>query len=163
MMHSLGTWAPRLWLALLVLGGLVACADPKYAPEQEFGTNPSGDSGQERKLEICDANFASGQCVSYSWETKPTEENYGSFVFRILGPAAADGTRALIDPEGAVAVVLWMSSMGHGSTPVTVERLDRGTYRASKVFFTMRGEWDIRFQLKDGRDVKDQAIVTISL
>ena len=68
-----------------------------------------------------------------------------------------------VDLNDSVEVALWMPSMGHGSSPVTVERLDTGTYRASEVFFTMKGDWEIRIQLKEGDEVRDQAIVPITL
>jgi hypothetical protein len=69
----------------------------------------------------------------------------------------------VIDPEGSPSVVLWMPSMGHGSSPVTVTRLDIGTYLANEVFFIMPGEWQIKFQLKRADEVIDEAIVDIVL
>lgn len=74
-----------------------------------------------------------------------------------------DGSFLAEDPYLELAVVLWMPSMGHGSSPVTIERLDRGTYRVSEVFFTMAGDWEIRVQLKAGNDVKSEAILPLSL
>ena len=72
-------------------------------------------------------------------------------------------THQIIEIEDKVSVVLWMPSMGHGSTPTVVQRLDVGTYRASEVFFIMPGEWDLKFQLKTGSEVTDEALVQIVL
>lgn len=54
----------------------------------------------------------------------------------------------------AVEVVLWMPSMGHGSSPTLVERvLDEngnvviGAYRVSDMFFLMAGTWEVRVVL----------------
>jgi hypothetical protein len=123
-------------LFLLFLLALTSCANPKYAPEPE--AHPAG-----QLLSRCQARFASGGCAAMEWETLPTEESYGSFRFRIFPETSAP-----------VKVVLWMPSMGHGSSPVTVEKLVDGTYHASKVFFIMHGGWEIRFQ-----EENDEAIL----
>ena len=133
------------WLALL----LVSCANPKYAPSDSAET---GDQGSGLG---CQARFQGGQCVSISWEKKPTDEEFGSFLFKVFRQGA---TPILEDPPN-VSVILWMPGMGHGSSPVTVARLDVGTYRASEVFFTMGGDWEIRFHVKEGQNVQDQASV----
>jgi hypothetical protein len=117
----------KIVLALSFLA-LASCANPKYAPEPE--AHPVG-----QPLSQCQARFASGECVAIEWETLPTEEDFGSFRFRVFPEISVP-----------VKVVLWMPSMGHGSSPVTVEKNEDGTYRASKVFFIMRGNWEIRFQ-----------------
>ena len=94
----------------------------------------------------------------------PTETAVGSFVFKTFRSNLADGSPVLVDlTRSEVAVALWMPAMGHGSSPVKVVRVDIGTYRASQVFFTMKGEWEIRIQLKERGDVKDQAILPITL
>lgn len=55
-----------------------------------------------------------------------------------------------------VEVSLWMPNMGHGSAPTTVEKaIDEkgeaisGIYRASDVYFTMAGDWDVNIKLTD--------------
>jgi hypothetical protein len=65
------------------------------------------------------------------------------------------------DIEGEVAVVLWMPSMGHGSSPVSVAKIDVGTYRASQVFFTMPGDWEIRIQRLVNGAVVEQAVIAL--
>jgi hypothetical protein len=84
----------------------------------------------------------------------------GSFLFKVFRPNNADGSPVLED-VGNVSVALFMPSMGHGSSPITVERLDVGTYRAKNVFFTMAGNWEIQFMLKAGDAVTDQAVIDI--
>lgn len=148
----------KVWLVLSACLVFSACADPKYVSSKEFSTG-----GRELALSTCQARFASHYCVSFAWEKMPTEDDFGSFLFKTFRQNMADGSPIVEDLEGTMAVVLWMPSMGHGSSPVVVERLDVGTYRASKVFFTMKGDWDIRFQLKDGGNVTDQALIPITL
>lgn len=73
-----------------------------------------------------------------------------------------DSSSVEIDAASVPEAVLWMPSMGHGSTPTAVTRLDVGTYRASNVFFIMPGEWEIKFQVKDGVTLKDEAVVSLT-
>ncbi|CAN5708433.1 hypothetical protein BH10BDE1_BH10BDE1_03020 [soil metagenome] len=124
-----------------------ACAKPQSA-------TPVGNGGLEKAGSgSCAAQFAqSKSCVGFSWEKLPTETEFGSFIFTFTNEAGllAD----LANPK----IVLWMPSMGHGSSPVTIERISTGLYRATKVFFTMKGEWEIRFQT-----LGDQAIRAITL
>ncbi|MEQ1664122.1 MAG: hypothetical protein ABL927_01950 [Bdellovibrionales bacterium] len=56
---------------------------------------------------------------------------------------------------GEFKVVLWMPSMGHGSSPTKIEQsLDQkgqpklGAYEISNIYFIMRGEWDVNVSLK---------------
>lgn len=123
---------------------LAACAQPRYADEapKAEATNAS-----------LEAAFRDGVRVAYRWEQKPTDEDFGSFTFT----TTRDGIPVDLNP--APAVMLWMASMGHGSSPVTVVRADVGIYRAENVFFTMHGDWQIRVQRKKGEEVQDEVVL----
>lgn len=60
-------------------------------------------------------------------------------------------------------VYLWMPSMGHGSAPVKITKINDGEYDVSQVQFIMGGKWDVRFQLKDGNTVVEEVIVPVAL
>jgi YtkA-like len=60
-------------------------------------------------------------------------------------------------------VFLWMPSMGHGSAPVKIKKLGDGEYEVSEVQFIMGGKWEIKFQLKNGAQVFDETVVSLSL
>ncbi len=45
---------------------------------------------------------------------------------------------------------LWMSSMGHGSSPTTLIPLDNNCVLIDDIEFTMRGNWDIRMEFANG-------------
>jgi hypothetical protein len=130
---------------------LTACADPKYV-SRDAGRGPSQKAVSER------AEFAQSS-LWLDWEKIPTTEDFGSFLLKFGRENAADKSPVVRDVEGQIAVVIWMPSMGHGSSPVTVEKLDTGTYRASKVFFTMPGEWEIRIQRVVNGNVIEQAVI----
>lgn len=67
------------------------------------------------------------------------------------------------DPELTLNVVVWMTSMGHGSAPVKITKLNVGEYEVSNVQFFMGGAWDLKFQLKQGSQVVDETIVSYSI
>ena len=134
-----------------------ACAKPTYVNSTEDSTNSTK---SESATTACEAKFTSSQCISMSWSTKPTDAESGSFKFKIYRINLGDGSPVPVDPaDVTLNVVLWMPSMGHGSSPVQLKKLDVGTYEVTDVFFIMRGAWEIRFQLKNGKTIEDQATI----
>lgn len=132
------------FLALLLM---TACAQPNY-------DDPTRDPAAQEQG-TCDLQFVQSQvCIDLIWEKKPTETEAGSFVLEFYAP----GDRSqFVDLPHTLEVVLWMPSMGHGSTPVTIDKLAVGQYRVSKVFFIMHGDWEIQLKLKSGNNVLEQA------
>lgn len=136
-----------------------SCAQPKYISEADSTTAGQQAAGAKAN---CDIQFSSSKyCLSWFWENKPTASAEGSLIFKIYRLNAFDQTAIQLDSQELPQLVLWMPSMGHGSTPSVVQRLDVGTYRATEVFFIMPGEWDLKFQLKTGSEVTDEALVQI--
>jgi hypothetical protein len=135
-----------------------ACADRRYVQENP-PQNASGKSTYD-----CELAFAqSGVCVSYKWEKLPSEKDPGQMVFRLFTLDGLDGFPQLYGTDQGIVVEIWMPAMGHGSAPVTVERLKDGTYRATNMYFIMPGEWEIRFQISNGDTVIDEALATYTL
>lgn len=151
----------NLKFLLLIFMLASSCAKPKYVNEIVSGTGEN--SGQEAQTGSCEIQFStSSLCLLWYWKLKPTSESEGTFIFKTYRLNNLDQTPVETDLIGLPEVVLWMPSMGHGSTPTRVERLDVGTYRVSQVFFIMPGEWDIRFQVKNQQQVLDAAQVSLS-
>lgn len=147
----------KLLASLVVLFSL-GCAEPRYEIVNSEA-NPGETLGQAAEAD-CTVRFnVSGHCLSWKWEKKPTASESGTLVFKTYRPNLFDGTPVQVDAD--VALILWMPSMGHGSAPTTVSRLDVGTYRADEVYFIMPGEWDLRFQIISENAVKDEAVVQI--
>lgn len=88
-----------------------------------------------------------GICLDAIWEIYPTESTFGSLLVIARSP---NSEKLISDFNTALKVTLWMPSMGHGSSPVKVTPLQPGLFRVEKVFFNMRGDWEIRF--KTGED-----------
>lgn len=137
---------------------LAACARPKYVEAAASGPVGAG----EQTAADCPARFQNSQnCLSWVWETKPTSRTSGRLVFKIYRLNLFDRSAVPVDPILPPSLLLWMPGMGHGSSPTQVTRLDVGTYRADQVFFVMPGEWELRFQLKDGATIQDEAVVNL--
>lgn len=140
----------RHFLGAIVLPlGLFACASPKY---------PAPAEGSTKTLS---SQFTSHAAVDLSWEKYPTETEMGSFVFTTYRNNPVDGTKVEQDLGDVMSVFLWMPSMGHGSSPVTLEHLGVGKYRATNVFFVMKGDWQIHFQVSDGKGAADEAVLSL--
>ncbi len=60
-------------------------------------------------------------------------------------------------------VVLFMPSMGHGSSPTKIAKLDQpGLYQVNKIYFTMPGDWEVNVVLKS-LDGAEQETATFAL
>jgi hypothetical protein len=141
--------------AALILLFSVSCAKPNYV-----STNPGTGQGKISS-DQCQAKFTSGECVSLSWEKMPGD-SFGSFVFKTFRANLADGSPVPLDMSAQPSILLLMPDMGGmQGPPVTVNHLDTGTYRASNVFFSMRGKWAIHFQIKDENTVRDEAVLLL--
>lgn len=98
-------------------------------------------------------------CLQIQWESQPSSNNFSSLIMTFT----KENSDERIDPINTPFVMLWMSSMGHGSTPVTMEKISIGEYRASNIYFVMPGTWDVRFQLKRGNAILEQYVQTITI
>jgi hypothetical protein len=133
-----------------------SCAKPNYQ-----NSTPPEISDQKQSTGTCPLFFSVERlCADLAWEKTPSETETGSFILKFY---VQETPNTFVDPKNSPFVVLWMPSMGHGSSPVTIEKVSEGQYRASKVFFIMPGEWEIRLQLKDGKNVTDQIIKKITI
>lgn len=142
-----------LCIALLIVS-VLGCAEKKYVATDS--NNPLS-----KAEAVCNPENrlpTSGLCLTFSWEKPPTEKLSGIFIFKIWRPNLADNTPIPTELGDSATVELWMPHMGggHGSSPVVVEKKDVGTYRARRVFFSMPGQWEIRFTIKSGDNVIDK-------
>lgn len=145
---------------VVILGG---CAKPTYVVSSKDKILQGSEGQKENKLG-CSTQFkVAGVCLTWYWEEKPTESVAGSLVFKAYRLNLLDQTPIELDMASVPQVVLWMPSMGHGSVPTQTIRVDTGTYRATNVFFIMPGEWEIKFQIKEGTLVQDEAVVAITI
>jgi hypothetical protein len=125
----------RIFLGVLVTAG---CAKPFSR------TEPSANDAHTKIQSRCQASLKLDRlCLTFIWEAYPTETTFGTLlVFLTEESTGFLQTSNLKDPQ----VKLWMPSMGHGSSPVKLNILQPGILRIEKVFFNMRGDWEVRFQ-----------------
>jgi hypothetical protein len=164
---SMKIFAMRVLLAtgsgLLLMQSFAACARPNYASAVHEATVQKVSSGSQC-LQVNSTQFLKSlNCVSYEWEKRPTEEETGSFLLRLNPAPGAETGGAPVDFVVPPEVVLWMPSMGHGSSPVTVSRVAVGVYRVSQVFFVMPGDWQIKIKLKSGNVILDEATFVVKI
>lgn len=138
---------------------LTACADPKYLSSQSY-QNPQGPYFESN----CSIQFQNSHlCLDWKWESAPTQQKKGTFYFKVYRRNNLDKSPVLLDLASPPDVILWMPSMSHGSSPVSVSQEDVGTYRAHNVFFIMTGDWEIKIQVKENGQVIDEAIITLDI
>jgi hypothetical protein len=93
----------------------------------------------EHSVEVCstiDATICAH--VGHMKDLAPSKS--GSFVVHVTGPVETTN----------MSVLLWMSSMGHGTSPVTVTQFDVNKYNVTKAAFIMKGDWLVRLAFNTG-------------
>ena len=113
---------------------------------------------------LCPLEFPkSGFCASLRWTQGPSEEG-SAFSLKFWRKDQGNvESGPFLAPAPQLKVQLWMPSMGHGSSPVKVESPEPGVYNATDVNFIMPGDWDVRLQLKDGRDLLEQVTFSVKI
>lgn len=123
----------KILMLILSVCLLAGCANPDYVSDddQHLQNKPMADGAYFSKVRIM---------AKISWENTPTSEQANAFVLNFSAPS---------DQFNELTVSLWMPSMGHGSIPVKIEKINATQYRITDVYFLMPGDWDIRFTLKN--------------
>lgn len=134
---------------------IVSCGDSPFLSKDEPSNQASGVSGisnYSKKLILDGLEVI----PRYSDEVKLYENNSINLLFM-------DEFGELSDPSNTLSLMLWMPDHGHGSFPIELVRISEGIYKASKVFFTMPGHWDLHIQLKDEDIVVEEVLWSITL
>jgi len=135
--------------------GLLGCARPIYQ-DSTSSSRPL----ISNKLEAPPASLTKlGLQASISWKKMQTEEDYGSFVLKFWRPNLGDQSPVPQEVTQNLEVKLMMPSMGHGSSPVTIRRVDIGTYLVEDVYFSMPGDWEIQVSLHGETGPLDEASI----
>ncbi len=144
-------------LSLLVF----SCAKPNYQEPAKITENQKPDPVTPNEPAKCHYFFqASHLCLSFKWLTQPKANEMASLTFNIY---VQEKPTEFVDPKNEVNIQLWMPSMGHGSSPVTLVKTEAGRYKTENIYFVMPGEWEIRFQLKEEQSVIEQVVEKITV
>ena len=119
----------------------------------------------------CPLSFPkTGLCASATWDAQPSAARPNAFTLRFWSASQGTDAGPYLSPSQELFVRLWMPSMGHGSRPVTLTPARDasgaalpGIFRVEKVVFTMRGDWDVQVQLKNGSQVLEQSVLELEL
>lgn len=99
-------------------------------------------------------------CLSIKWDNEPSDADFSSLTMTFY---KKNNPKIAVDPVLSPFVFLWMPDMGHGSAPVTMEKTSTGTYKASRIYFSMPGEWAVRYQIRDGKKVIEEYAQTVHI
>lgn len=136
-----------LMTALFLLG----CG--KSPLQMKKTTEASGISGMESGKVL----KTTAQTLSLNWLSpiNSSDEAHALLIVKKNGAAA--------DLPESFRIFLWMPTMGHGSSPVTIKKLGTGLYDLSQIYFIMDGFWQLRIQLKNGNDVLEEQIFEMTI
>ncbi|WP_413584443.1 FixH family protein [Bdellovibrio sp. HCB274] len=137
---------------------LSACAQPDYIDPKSPDSVQTDPSHAQCPLALPN----SGLCADVQWSLGPQSPAESEFTLKFWNNTDSS-SGPFVDPANNLSVILWMPSMGHGSSPVTIEKIETGVYRVRRVFFIMPGDWEIRISLKNGTSAIDQATVSLVL
>lgn len=145
-------------IILLTLILLPSCGDSPFLEDDSTpteGVNSTQALGSELNLALTKSQLS----FNYYWQTGPHIGNESKLLIII---SDKDGRPA--DPEKEFSVMIWMPTMGHGSFPISVSKVQQGIYEAKEIFFTMPGLWDIHFQLlNEGNSLDEEVLTSLTL
>ncbi|MFN3698275.1 MAG: FixH family protein [Pseudobdellovibrio sp.] len=139
-----------------------SCAQPKYI---QWNTPTEKINEQQKLTADCSLQFNNySLCLSWQFTQDIQAQQNLVMIVKIYRPNLYDQTVVYENiPEGVtLQVKLWMSSMGHGSVPTQVKKIDTGTYEVSRVNFIMSGPWQVYFNIL-GNNVNDQIRIDLDV
>lgn len=138
----------NIFIAFVFCAPLMACANPDYVQKKSTVQNQS---------EQCDVYFEKlTACGKIVWKSNLSTTEDAPFELQIV--SAEEPKNLEILKSADLKVVLWMPSMGHGSSPTEVVKKSDMSYDVSRVYFIMNGQWEIRFQFMSRGIVPNQVI-----
>lgn len=148
------------FVVLLLLALLGACGEsPLFNHEIEKSFSSRSSFAQEAE----EFHFQSSE-LSFRIEwTEPPRMGESKFLLKIWNSKTGSANGPYQDPTSKLHVFLWMPSMGHGSSPVKINRTAAGEYEVTNVYFIMGGQWELKFQLLSNGKVSDETVLSYSL
>lgn len=142
------------FLAFFGLGLILSsCAKPKSPSGNLVASTPNSkpqESTCPYRLQPQDL------CLNYSWLQFPKKNLKGQLLVKLFRPHKIDGSPVWTDVPWSLTATLWMPSMGHGSVPTLVQKVEVGSYLVDRVYFTMPGDWVIYLRFFDGNSLIDE-------
>jgi hypothetical protein len=147
------------WMKLIAILILSGCG---VSPLFNHESSGAGHSKPPFLNPRCPLNFSKVRlCAKLDWIHGPNTQDENSFFIKFWDKTGGGADGPYTTPNEDLQIQLWMPAMGHGSAPVLIAQESTGTFRVSSVFFTMRGDWQLRFKLMDHRRVVDESVLPI--
>lgn len=134
----------RLVVLTVLIFSMVSCGDSPFLNSEE---SKSEVSGTARLVEKNNSLSLGTLSILPNYEGVPKLYENNDLVFLVFNESGK-----LLSPKEKIKLELWMPDHGHGSFPIRLEEVSKGIYKASDIFFTMPGLWDLRFQLLDDNE-----------
>lgn len=113
---------------------------------------------------VCPIEFPVAHlCADYEWVVEPKVGEEAIMALRFWDSENSSSGGPYADPDHYPGVELYMDmggGHGHGSAPTQYTRRNTGIYEFRRIFFVMRGEWQIKFQIKNEEDQITEEVVT---
>jgi hypothetical protein len=129
------------YLCLVLL--LLSCGKSPLLNQK--GNNVSGSFGIEAQKVF----RSSGIKLNITWLTNINSSEQAEAVL------ITTKNGVLTDLPAPYSIYLWMPSMNHGSSPITITRLSPGVYKLTDIYFIMDGLWQLRIQLKSTTPIEE--------
>lgn len=142
---------------------ILSCAKPK-SPQLQENLLCQAEGNTKPNQDICNYYWKNLQmCMNWSWQVPASSSQKGSMLIKMTRPHRVDQTPVLQDLDYDLVVTLWMPSMGHGSLPTRIRKVDVGSWLIENIFFTMPGDWEIRLAWKENTQIKDELVLRFDI
>ena len=108
-------------------------------------------------LEATKVFSTTGNAIDLIWLSPINSNDVGHFLL------ISKKNKIASDIPTDFKIFLWMPSMGHGSSPVTIKKIATGIYDVTDVYFIMDGDWQIKVQLKTGTSILEELNFSYSI
>lgn len=160
----------KLLPAVFAVTFLSACNSPVLNHANAQGSTSDQQTATQQNGSCPLAFPRHGMCGELVWDQAPNSQDPSFFVLRFWKMNEATSSGPYSNPGLDVFVKLWMPSMGHGSSPVTlVQARDNGgqaisgVFQGSNAYFIMPGSWEVRVQLRTGAQVDEEAVENVEI
>lgn len=140
------------FLLILITLSIISCGKSPLQMKKD-SNEIQGQTG----LEATKVFSTTGNAIDLIWLSPINSNDVGHFLL------ISKKNKIASDIPTDFKIFLWMPSMGHGSSPVTIKKIATGIYDVTDVYFIMDGDWQIKVQLKTGTSILEELNFSYSI
>ncbi len=140
----------------ILLSALVLLAGCEAGPAFNHANADDGAGAAQREVADSEGQrfFRLGVDFALTWQNGCPSRDACSFDLALRTPL----------PEGAtVEALLWMPSMGHGSSPIKARQVGQLAWEFTDVHFIMAGKWQLKLRVMQNGAKLDETILDYRL